>query len=84
MSQGKISPKTWVLDSKATDHMTCYSNQFLSYTPCSSHKKITIADRSSTTVAGQGDIYISDSLMLKNVLHVPKLFANLVSIQKLT
>ena len=80
----KISPKMWVIDSGATDHMTSSYKFFSSYNPCSSHKKITIADGSITTVAGQGDIYISDSITLKNVLHVPKLFANLVSIQKLT
>lgn len=74
----------WVIDSGATDHMTCSSKLFSSYTPASSHRKITIADGSITTVAGQGDIILSKSLTLKNVLHVPKLLANLVSVTKLT
>ena len=39
---------------------------------------------SLATVAGFGDIYITPTLILKSVLHVPKLSANLVSIQKLT
>ena len=41
-------------------------------------------DGSLTTVAGQGDILINRNLTLKDVLHVPKLCTNLVSIQKLT
>lgn len=76
----KISPKLWAIDSGATDHMNYNSKSFSSHTPCSSCKKIVLADGSFTTIAGQGDSYISPSLILKNVLHVPKL----VSIKKLT
>lgn len=64
--------------------MTSAPTKFISYTLCPSNKKITIVDGSISIVAGQGDFFISDSLTLKNVLHVPKLFANLVSIQKQT
>lgn len=78
------SPGAWVIDSGATDHMTSSTLKFVSYTPCPSSRKITIADGSVTTVAGQGDIFINNSLTLKNVQHVPKLFTNLLSIRKLT
>lgn len=73
----------WIVDSRATDHMTSSSKYFSSYTPCLSHRKITIADGSFTIVAGYGDVRLN-SLCLKNVLHVRKLFANLISIQKVT
>ena len=43
-----------------------------------------MANGSLATVAGFGDIYITPTLILKNVLHVPKLLAILISIQKLT
>ncbi|KAH0686950.1 hypothetical protein KY284_017503 [Solanum tuberosum] len=79
----KLSP-TWVVDSGATDHMTSLSHLFISYSPCPSYKKITIADGSVITVVGQGDISLGKSLILKDVLHIPKLSANLISIQKLT
>ena len=36
------------------------------------------------TAAGQGEVQISPPITLKNVLHVPKLSTNLISIQKLT
>ena len=77
-------PNTWILDSGAIDHMAYSSHRFISYTPCLSTKKITMADGSLTTVAGQGDVLINSHLTLKNVLHVPKLFTNLVSIHNLT
>ena len=48
------------------------------------HRKIATADGSLTIVAGIGDVKISPSLMLKNVLHVPRLTTNLISIKKLT
>ncbi|RVW64179.1 hypothetical protein CK203_046335 [Vitis vinifera] len=75
---------SWVIDSGATDHMTHSPNIFSTYFPCSSSRKIATVDGSLTTVAGIGDVKISPSLMLKNVLHVPRLTTNLISIQKLT
>ena len=73
----------WVIDSGATDHMTHTSQYFNSHTPCPSSRKIIVANGSLATDAGLGDIYVTP-LILKNVLHVPKLSTNLVSIQKLT
>lgn len=78
------SPGAWVIESGATDHMTSSAQTFVSYTPCPSSRKIAIADGSVTTVAGQEDIFINNSLTLKNVQHVSKLFTNLLSIQNLT
>ena len=74
----------WILDSGATDHMTHNSNQFKTYLPCPSNRKIVVADGATTTVAGIGDVHVTSNLVLKNVLHVPQLSTNLVSIQKLT
>lgn len=80
---GTIITSSWVIDSGATDHDPL-STKICKYKPFPSHKKITMADVSTTIVAGQGDIVINKILALKNVLHVPKLFTNLLSIQKLT
>ena len=43
-----------------------------------------MANGSLATVTGFRDIYITPTLILKNIHHVPKLSANLVSIEKLT
>ncbi|RVW90686.1 hypothetical protein CK203_038764 [Vitis vinifera] len=56
-------------DSGATDHMTSKSQLFHTYTPSPSNKKIAVANGSLATVAGFGDIYITPTLILKNVLH---------------
>ena len=80
----RVYDDSWIIDSDATNHMTSKSQLFNTYTPSPSNKKIVMANGSLVTVAGFGDIYITPTLILKNVLHVPKLSANLVSIQKLT
>ncbi|XP_071939839.1 uncharacterized protein [Coffea arabica] len=73
----------WILDSGATDHMTHISNKFKTYNPCPSNRKIVVADGTTTTVAGIGDVQVTPNLILKNVLHVPRLSTNLVSVKKL-
>ena len=35
-------------------------------------------------MAGQGDVFLTSSLTLRNVLHVPKLSVNLLSIPQIT
>lgn len=77
-------PNSWVIDSSATDHMTHSSHKFIIYDPCPSNRKISTADGSLSTVAGQGNVLINQALTLKNVLHVPNLSTNLLSIHKLT
>jgi len=55
-ASNKNHSSIWVIDSGATDHMTSYAGAFTSYQPYPSSKKITMADGSLTTVAGQGTI----------------------------
>ncbi|KAL2336894.1 hypothetical protein Fmac_011340 [Flemingia macrophylla] len=73
----------WILDSGATYHMTPLAKHFSTYSPCPSNKKIATTDGTLITAAGQGNIQINPLITLKDVLHVPKLSTNLVSIQKL-
>lgn len=75
---------TWIIDSGASDHMTNCSKFFHSYKPCAGHRKVRIADDSFSTIVGSGTIKLSSSLILSDVLHVPKLSCNLISINKLT
>ena len=83
-ASNKVYDYSWVIDSNATNHMTPKSQVFHTYPPNPSNKEIAVANGSLATVAGFGEIYITPTLILKNVLHVPKLLASLVSIQKLT
>ena len=44
----------WIIDSKATNHMTNLSNLFSSYIPCSSCQKVRMVDSSLSSFAGKG------------------------------
>ena len=68
----RVYDDSWIIDFDATDHMTSKSQLFHTYTLSPSNKKIAMANGSLATVAGFGDIYITPTLILKNVLHVPK------------
>ena len=83
-ASNKVYDDSWVIDSGAIDHMTPKSQLFHTYTPNPSNKKIAVANGTLATVVGFRDIYITPTLILKNVLHVPKLSTTLVSIQRLT
>ncbi|KAL0557269.1 hypothetical protein IC582_005795 [Cucumis melo] len=74
----------WILDSGATDHLTGFSKHFVSYTLCADNEKIQIADDFLAPIAGKGQIVLFDGFSLQNVLHVPKLAYNLLSISKIT
>ncbi|KAA0025813.1 Beta-galactosidase [Cucumis melo var. makuwa] len=67
-----------------SDHLTGFSEHFVSYTPYAGNEKIWIADGSLALIAGKGQIVIFDGFSLQNVLHVPKLSYNLLSISKIT
>ena len=79
-----ISYTPWIIDSGAFDHMTSFSHLFHTYPPCSGHKKVHIADGSYSPIAGNGLINLSKTTSLKNVLHVPKITCNLLSVSKLS
>ena len=48
----------WIIDSRASDHMTSFSHFFTTYSPCSSNEKFRIADGSFSPFAGKGLIKI--------------------------
>ncbi|RVW27267.1 hypothetical protein CK203_103096 [Vitis vinifera] len=78
----KLDP--WIIDSGASDHMTRYAGSFSTYNPDSRHIKVKIVHSSLATVARTGTIVLNPHITLYDVLHVPKLACNLLSISKLT
>ena len=74
----------WEIDSGATDHMTYYSQLFSKYIPFVGNRKIRIADDTFLALAGSGTVRVSPTITLENVLHVPKLSCNLLSISRIT
>ena len=75
---------SWIIDSGASDHMTGCAQLFSSYIPNHGHTKVRIADGSLSPIAGIGTIKINSTLILKSVLHVPKLSCNLLSVSKIS
>ena len=73
----------WILDSGATDHMTNSKDLFLSYEPVRPGKYVQTADGSLLSVIGFGTLNIPPIGHISNVLYVPQLFTNLISVQKL-
>ena len=74
----------WVIDSDRTDHMTYCSQLFSKYIPSAGNRKIHIAYGTFSVIAGSGTVRVSPTITFENVLHVPKLLCNLLSISHIT
>ena len=75
-------PTSWIIDSGASTHMTRNSNFLESYH--GETGKIRVANGATVPVHGQGTCHCLPSLPLSNVLHVPSLSANLLSVPRIT
>ena len=76
-------PHYWILDTGATDHMTPNSDQFKSYIPIHSSRKVLTTGGGLLFVKGIGNIVLGRNCVLQRVLYIPGLKAHLVSLQKL-
>ena len=74
----------WVIDSDVTNHITYCSQLFYKYIPSVGNRKIRITDGTFSTIAGSGTVRVSPTITLENVLHVPKLSCNILSISHIT
>ena len=83
-------PDAWNADTGATSHMTPHREWFKSYTPCS--VPIRVANGQVVFAAGRGTVEFAPvkdsrnlrSVLFSNVLHVPRLNQNLLSVLTLT
>jgi len=76
--------KTWVLDSGASRHMTCYASCFQSVSPYRG-QPVKVGNGQLLEVKGSGKVVLAcpHELTLEDVLYVPDLAANLLSVHKL-
>lgn len=79
----------WIVDSGCTKHMTPYKCSFNTYQPIPA-TKVWLGDNGMVQAIGMGTIVvevvvkgISKRITLKDVLHVPKMKKNLLSVSKL-
>ena len=81
----KSSPSNdWIVDSGASQHISAQRQQFLNYLPISTIK-IQIGDGSEIEAIGKGDMVLTigkNAIKLQDVLHVPRIGSNLLSVAK--
>lgn len=82
--------KGWCLDSGCTSHLCNETNKFSNFTEVLS-EKLNLASNMSTPITGKGAIHLNAevngqnrNLNLENVLYVPDLRTNLLSVSKIT
>ena len=78
------SSSKWVIDSRATDHMTGNSSLFSTFQSQPSPSIVTLADGSHSCVLGSSTIVPTPSIPLTSVLNLPNFSFNLISASKLT
>ena len=72
------------MDLGALDHTTGDIINFSKYFPCHDNSTVRIVDGNHSKVVGKGLVTISLNIILQDVLYVPKLDSNLLSIGQLT
>jgi hypothetical protein len=74
----KSSPDAWIVDSGVSHHMEATKYVYSSLDSCKG-PPILMGDNSLVKVTGKGRIELTNKIF-KNVLHVPKLFVNILSV----
>jgi hypothetical protein len=73
---------SWIIDSGASHHMAAKEEIFTSLSSCS-RPPILMGDDTPVAVAGEGRVKLPNS-SFENVLHVPNLSINLLSVYQIT
>ncbi|XP_074302380.1 uncharacterized protein LOC141633931 [Silene latifolia] len=86
---GLTPPKPWHMDTGGTSHMTAHQGTLSSYVNSSINNGIIVENGQSIPISGYGQSHIPKPpppppLVLKNILHAPKLVKNLISVRKFT
>lgn len=85
MHLNDASDDSWYPDTGASAHMTSKQGNLQSFSPYQGHDKIYIGDGSLLSIRAVGDSTLSSSSLsfqLKNILHVPSLKKNLLSVKQ--
>ena len=78
-----VMNNTWIIDSGATEHITCDSRQVPSL-KTSAHTEVNVANCNVIPVIGEGIVSLTDTIKLDIVLMVPFLNYNLLSVAQIT
>lgn len=83
MAGNSILGKPWVIDSGATDHITC-NETLLRDVSISRQQPVHIPNGASIPVKGSGKVTLPNGMKINSVLHIPDFQCNLISVSKLT
>jgi hypothetical protein len=86
-SKQRDSSGTWCIDSGATDHMSHSDQRMNKYQDLKQQNVSTAASDNHLSVQGKGEIAVNIAtghVQVKDVLHVPNLSENLMSVSQLT
>ena len=72
---------SWCVDSGASQHMTPHLQHIQTPSPYTGNNTITVGNGCSLPISHSGSTTLPNSLQIKNILHVPCLTKNLLSIQ---
>ena len=79
-----IGDGSWYMDTRATYHLTLNFNNLNAHTPFASLDKVVIGNGNCLNISNIGySTILSVSQSLKNILHVPQLTTNLISVNRL-
>ena len=78
------SSSTWVIDSRATDHMTSNSSLVTAFQSHLVTSTVTLADGSTSCVLGSWTVHPTPIITLTSVLSLPQFSFNLIFVSKLT
>ncbi|KAD6795397.1 hypothetical protein E3N88_06293 [Mikania micrantha] len=79
--------QNWYMDTGATSHMTNSTGNFTSYFNKSLFRNIIVGNGSTIPIQGTGHHTLTHPyppLILRDILHVPNIIKNLISVRKLT
>ncbi|KAM1406159.1 hypothetical protein ACFXTH_000858 [Malus domestica] len=79
-----LVPGRWIIDSGATDHITCSSSLLTNSINNTSLPPVSLPSGEKASITSIGNIQLSDLLQLKDVLCVPSFQVDLLSVGKIT
>ena len=78
------NPASWVMDSGATDHLTSQLDRLHFHTPYGGKDQVQVANGAGLSISHIGHSTLAgSSLCLKNILHVPNISKDLLSVYRL-
>ncbi|KAK9047921.1 hypothetical protein SSX86_033117 [Deinandra increscens subsp. villosa] len=79
-----LSDADWYVDSGASDHMSGMTNYLHNVRPKTGNSEVTFGNGQTLPVTHKGDVLLPNNVLLKDILVVPNIHKNLLSVSMLT